>query len=350
MFAGVRLSPARSRAADRMRLIGTLPDTAQARRFVAYLHTLGIESNEEDAAAGRQIWIRDEDSVARAKAELDAFRLDPAASKFLAAEKQSRELARSEQTERAKRRDRVVTGRDIWSSVGGPPSRRLTVTWALIGASIVCTLLIGAGTKNISTNWAWKQGQFWSELDVARYRAESLATGEPAEGVPLDLIFGKILQGQVWRLVTPIFFHFSVAHIVFNLLWLYQLGGQMEDRLRAWRYLLLVLFFAIAGNLAQALSPASLDQGASFGGMSGVVYGCFGYVWLKTMLEPRSGYRLSILAVFLMIGWHVLTSMPGNDQLFGDSIANVGTWAHGGGLAAGALAAAATYLYNKSRA
>ncbi|HEV7281430.1 MAG TPA: rhomboid family intramembrane serine protease [Pirellulaceae bacterium] len=332
-----------------MRLIGTLPDTAQARRFVAYLHTVGIESSEEAAAAGRQIWVRDEDAVERARSEMERFREDPAGSKYLAAEKQSRELAKSEQTEKAKRRDRVVTGKDIWTSVGGPPSRRLTVTWALIGASVVCTVLIGANNPD-STNWAWQWGQFWSEGDVARYQATALLEGEPAENVPLSLIFGEISKGQIWRLVTPIFFHFSITHILFNMLWLYQLGGQIEDRVRAWRYVALVLFFAVAGNLAQALSPSSLNEGIGFGGMSGVVYGCFGYVWLKTILEPRAGYRLSMLAVFLIIGWHILTSMPGNGQLFGGSVANVGTWAHGGGLAAGALAAVASYLYKKSRA
>jgi GlpG protein len=219
----------------------------------------------------------------------------------------------------------------------------------LIGASIVCTVLIGASNPD-PTNWAWQWGQFWSEADVARYQAAALLEGAPAESVPPELLFGQILKGQVWRLITPIFFHFSIAHILFNMLWLYQLGGQIEDRVRPLRYVGLVLFFALAGNLAQALSPSSMNEGIGFGGMSGVVYGCFGYVWLKTILEPDAGYRLSILAVFLIIGWHILTSMPGNDRMFGDSVANVGTWAHGGGLAAGALAAIATYLYKKSRA
>lgn len=332
-----------------MRLIGTLPDTAQARRFVAYLHTVGIESSEEDSSAGRQIWIRDEDLVEQAKSEFETFRSDPAASKYLAAEKQSRELAKTEQTERAKRRDRVLTGKDIWSSVGGPPASRLTVTWALIGASVVASLLIGLGPPQ-PDNWAWEWGRFGSSSAVVSYVREAAARGEPVENLPFTVAFARVLQGQVWRLFTPMFFHFSVMHLVFNMLAFYQLGGQIENRLRAWRYLLLMLFFAGVGVATPALAPLEWGGSINTGGMSAVVYGCFGYILIKTLIEPDSGYRLSAFFAAVLIGWHLITSFPDGEAYFGSIVSNVDAWGHGGGFVAGVVAAGATYLINKSRA
>lgn len=332
-----------------MRLIGTLPDTAQARRFVAYLHTVGIESTEEEAAAGRQIWIRDEDLVERAKVELDAFRLDPAASKFLDAEKQSRELSKSEQTERAKRRDRVVTGKEIWTSVGGPPASRLTVTWAMIGASVVIFALIGFGPPQ-PDNWAWEWGRFGSPQAVVEYATDAAHRGEPIERLPFTVAFARVLQGQVWRLFTPMFFHFSVMHLVFNMIAFYQLGGQIEDRVRAWRYLLLVLFFAGVGVATPALAPLAWGGSINTGGMSAVVYGCFGYILIKTLIEPNSGYRLSAFFAAILIGWHLITSFPNGEAYFGPMVSNVDAWGHGGGFVAGVVAAGATYLFKQSRA
>ena len=40
--------------------------------------------------------------------------------------------------------------------------------------------------------------------------------------------FKDILGGQIWRIITPIFLHFSILHIFFNMYWLYELGGQIE--------------------------------------------------------------------------------------------------------------------------
>ena len=108
----------------------------------------------------------------------------------------------------------------------------------------------------------------------------------------------EIRHGQIWRLFTPMFLHFGILHIIFNMLWLRDLGSIIEAH-KGWRLLLLLVsVFAVLSNLAQFLT-----SGPAFGGMSGVVYGLLGYVWMQGKFNPASKLRLQSQTVRLMIIW-----------------------------------------------
>jgi len=63
----------------------------------------------------------------------------------------------------------------------------------------------------------------------------------------------------------------------------------------------MVLAIAIPSNLAQyAVS------GPTFGGMSGVVYGLLGYIWIRGKFDPGAGLRLHPSTVTMMIAWYFL--------------------------------------------
>ncbi|EKE77481.1 rhomboid family intramembrane serine protease GlpG [Gallaecimonas xiamenensis] len=107
--------------------------------------------------------------------------------------------------------------------------------------------------------------------------------------------------GDSYRLVTPILLHFSLLHIGFNLLWWWDLGGKLEKREGSLHLLLVTLVTGFAGNLAQFLAT-----GPAFGGLSGVVYGLFGYFWISGLLYPRRGLALPNSLVLFMLAWLVL--------------------------------------------
>src|SRR5690606_24136644 len=107
----------------------------------------------------------------------------------------------------------------------------------------------------------------------------------------------EIRRGEVWRLFTPMFIHFGFLHILFNMLWLRDLGSMIEHRESGLRLLILVLVVSSFSNLAQYTIAIpgfpSLSGGApNFGGMSGVVYGLLGYVWIRGKFDPSSGLQL----------------------------------------------------------
>jgi GlpG protein len=114
----------------------------------------------------------------------------------------------------------------------------------------------------------------------------------------LGKAFPEIRAGEVWRLVTPIFLHGGLLHLLFNMLWLYQLGGQIETQESSRYVAIMVLVFASICNTAQYIVSGPL-----FVGMSGVVYGLLGYIWMMTRFQVGTRYMLSEQTVMFMLLW-----------------------------------------------
>lgn len=108
-------------------------------------------------------------------------------------------------------------------------------------------------------------------------------------------------QWELWRWISHALIHFSVAHIAFNLLWWWQLGGDIEKRLGTGKLLqIFVLSSAVSG------AGQYWVEGANFGGLSGVVYALMGYTWLLGILLPEKGVDLPKPIVIFMLVWLVL--------------------------------------------
>ena len=143
-----------------------------------------------------------------------------------------------------------------------------------------------------------------------------------------------VRHGQVWRLLTPIFIHFGILHIVFNMWWLSDLGSLIEQRKGMLMLGALVVVSGVVANLGQYVT-----SGPYFGGMSGVVYALFGYIWLKGRLSPGEGMTVSHNTVVVMLVWLVICMMG-----WVGPIANT---AHVLGLVMGVVWAVAPYVWRK---
>ena len=151
---------------------------------------------------------------------------------------------------------------------------------------------------------------------------------------PFELVDGKpvfaSIDGQYWRLVTPAFLHFGWLHIVFNSLWLWELGGKVERVLGHLNMFLLFVVIAMVSNGSQY----AFGGDGLFGGMSGVVYGLLGFSWVAPLLQPAWRIQPGAGLMLFMVGWLVLCMLGVVEVLGFGAIANA---AHLGGLLCGAL-------------
>lgn len=183
------------------------------------------------------------------------------------------------------------------------------VTLLLIALSVVGCLLVETEIGHAFLPW-------FTFLGFGTYEFKSLSEG--------------ILAGEIWRLVTPAFLHFGFFHLLFNSLWLWDLGRRLELGLGARHYLAFVLMTAVAANIAQFWWSGS----ALFGGMSGVVYALVGFVWMRQRFDSNPLFAVPRAIIAFMLFWLVLCMSGVVDYFIAGSIANA---AHLGGLAAGML-------------
>lgn len=147
-----------------------------------------------------------------------------------------------------------------------------------------------------------------------------------------------VKAGQVWRLVSAIFVHWSLVHLLLNMYTLFIIGTQIETFLGKIKYLIIFLVGGICGSL---LSCVVNGAGVASAGASGAIFGLFGALiyfgyHYRTYLGNVVRTQLIPLLIFnLAIGF-----IPGM---------GIDSFAHIGGLIGGTLCAMALGIENKSK-
>jgi len=280
-----------------MRMIGHIADEASARKLADYLFVQGIRNQIEPEPSGWSIWVHEEEQLAAAREALALFESDPTHPAVQQSSTHAKKL-RAEEQAHAKTAQKRFFDRDrVW------PTRN---AGGIVTLLLFVLCLLTAYVTHLGGN----------EKTVAFF----LMSKVRAMGPFLDL--PEIKQGEYWRLITPIFLHFGWLHIIFNMMGMLDLGTVVERQMGFWRYLLLVLALAIVSNCGQYIF-----SGPVFGGMSGVLYGLFGYAWMRGKHDPASGLTLFPQTVSMMMIWFFACLF----QL----IPHVANAAHGVGLALG---------------
>ncbi len=296
-----------------LRQIGSIAQEKDARALADYLLTLDISTKLVPKPDGSMaVWVHREDRVPEARRALDEFAQDPADPRYQSASQAARVLRKQAEQADAEYRKNVREMREKWDA---PIHRRAPLTAALIAASVAVALFTDLGLNGPA---------------VARLTF-SIQAVDP-DGVEFDRGFENIRRGEVWRVVTPIFLHFGVWHLFFNMMALMMFGDQIETRKGTWRLALIVAVAAIAGNVGQFFGA-----GGGFGGMSGVDFALAGYLWVKGHADPEDGLGLDSRNAALMIAWLLLgvVASQGSTQEFFRAVPRMANITHGVGLAVG---------------
>lgn len=297
-----------------MRQIGTLPSEEQARAFGDYLIGRGIRNEiERDDGKSWAIWVLDEDHLTDAERDLSRFVSNPGAVEFRESAALAAQVRESAERDLREYQRRIRTAQSLFPRVGGYGVGVLT--YALIILCVAVALFSRLGT-NVDFL------RHWFIVDPEVYEGGFLP---------------EVQAGQVWRLLTPIFIHFGPVHLLFNMMWLYQLGSMIEGRQSTWVLAALVLISGILSNFAQYYFAHSI----LFGGMSGVVYALAGYVWIRGKFDRASGLYLDPTSVTILLVWLVICYMG--------IIGSVANTAHLAGLIVGMAWGAVSALLGRRR-
>lgn len=329
-----------------MRPIGEFDVEEEASNFSGYLNYKDIPSEVEGEDGGPwTVWVQDEDKLAKAMAELRDFRHNPEDPKYAESAQEALKLEKKERKEEAKEASR-------WreENLGGTwrerDRRPGMITLALIITCIATFFVskMGQDTRSVGALYISEKvdlrAKTGTPAEVANYLRGFLnqivlqgtssdqnlteTATVPVYALTAQDFLPELKKGQIWRIITPIFLHFTFLHILFNMFWLHSLGSMIESRRGTGFFIGFLILLAIFSNLAQVFI-----SGPHFGGMSGVVYGLFGYVWMKGKFDPGDGMQMHQTTIIIMLAWFALCFTG----IFGP-IAN---WAHAGGLAVGAL-------------
>ena len=149
-----------------------------------------------------------------------------------------------------------------------------------------------------------------------------------------------LIGNEWWRLITPMFIHFSPTHLIFNSLWIYILGREIEQLDGKIIFIFLILFTSISSNYLQySFSGPSL-----FGGLSGVVYGLLGYCFVSETFLRINKFSFPPAIYIFMFVW-LLIGFTGFLDLLG--FGKIANFAHLGGLLSGILSGYIFSMYNK---
>jgi GlpG protein len=293
-----------------MRLIGTLPDDKAAVTFSNVLLTLGIEHQMEHESDSWAVWIHSEDDCSRASTHLAEFVRNPSSREIEAKAREGAVRRRISDEEVAGAR--FIDGKEVLSRALPDGVGALTAVLTVICLAIAFVA------------WAGYEERVIDELMVTRVAANVQNPENPRWDASLPEVFK---EGEFWRLITPTLVHFTVAHLLVSLLCLIDLGSAIEAREGTGRLAILFLTIGVGSNLAQAYL-----EGPAICGISGVLYGLLGYIWMKGKFHPESGLGLHPYTVVLMLVFFFLGLGGALSAVFGMAVPN---GAHAAGLLMG---------------
>ncbi|TXY10796.1 rhomboid family intramembrane serine protease GlpG [Vibrio mimicus] len=242
-----------------MQLLTTLNNPRAAQAFIDYMaaHQIDIQMMP-DASGQFSLWVLHDQHIDVAQAELQAFLQNPYDRKYQAAS---------------------------WDVAD---QKRPQFHYA--SPNLLSLIKAKAGAFTL----------FIMALCIAIFALQTFGAG--------DAIFNALhfpaqasQQWQIWRWVSHALLHFSVMHIAFNLLWWWQFGGDLEQRLGSLKLIKLFIVSAIISGAGQYWV-----EGANFGGLSGVVYALAGYLWVLGQRAPQLGLSIPRSLMGFMLIWLVL--------------------------------------------
>ncbi len=200
----------------------------------------------------------------------------------------------------------IVEGsRSQRSAGGGPVSRGTsvlrknfpTVTVILIALNVIYFIVLAALGNTQNMGYMLAMGANYSELVFKEF--------------------------QLWRLVTCMFMHFGISHLVSNMVYLGICGYNLERVTGHLRFLLIYMLSGIGSSVVSAAYYYLTDQLVVSAGASGAIYGLVGAIAYLTFRSIRSAnirtifWRAGVILIFVFYSSFLRTGVDGAAHIGG---------------------------------
>jgi rhomboid protease GluP len=121
-----------------------------------------------------------------------------------------------------------------------------------------------------------------------------------------DLDYHHIVQDdQYWRIVSALFLHNGMNHLVNNLFLLIFLGAMIEKKVGHFIYLAVYLVSGIGGNVLSLLAKGLMRNPPPSVGASGAIFGLVGVLLALLLFSRRKIEDVTPLRVILVIAFMI---------------------------------------------
>lgn len=148
----------------------------------------------------------------------------------------------------------------------------------------------------------------------------------------------RIREGQVWRLVTPIFLHAGLLHLFMNLIFTLHFGFTFELRWGIKRFIAVYFVSGIGASLLSACAVSATSVGAS-GALFGLLGADITYLIMNWIDIPGQTQEMCVLVFVIFINF-LMGSVPTSSEAASGQGSSVDWAAHLGGLLTGLFAGA----------
>ena len=177
-------------------------------------------------------------------------------------------------------------------------------------------------------------------INVVAYLLVALVSGHFVQPTVRDLVrfganFAPLTLGhlEIWRLLTSMFLHGSLMHLLVNMYSLYSVGSAVEFLCGKIKYLIVYFVCGLAGSLASLMFSVARGRPTVSIGASGAVFAIYGFflmlMWLRRDLIHAPARREILRSGAIFIGFNLF---------FGLVSSGIDNAAHIGGLLTGILA------------
>lgn len=152
--------------------------------------------------------------------------------------------------------------------------------------------------------------------------------------------FSVVEEGEIYRLLTSVFIHADINHLVSNMLILYLVGDMVEKIVGHGKYLFLYFLSGLGGDLLSVYYQIIMHSEIGSVGASGAIFGIIGALFILVIVNKGRVQYVTFGKMVFLISYSLYSGFVST---------NVDNAGHIGGLLAGVIGMAALLLIYKRK-